>query len=90
MNRYLTVGLVAIAMSAFGTAYAGGAGGGCAFGKSYYETSVDEEKYSDIEKKLAKLNVPLSQEQATSEAVAGDTESTKADASSAQREKTAQ
>jgi hypothetical protein len=89
MNKCLTVAVIAISMGAFGTAYAGGSAG-CDFGQSYRSTSVDEDKYSDAEKKLAELSLPIAEDVSTSGDATSNVEPTKADDAPASQEKTTQ
>ena len=59
--------LIAMALSAVAVSpvYAGGADGSCAYGSKYQQTSVEPQEQSEAAKKLASLNMPVSEQEKT-------------------------
>ncbi len=61
MKLRLTVIAMALSVLAISPVYAGGADGGCAYGGKYQQTSVEPQEQSQASKKLASLNLPLTE-----------------------------
>jgi len=79
MTLRLTAVAMALSVLAAGPVYAGGAGGGCAYGSTYRSTSVEPQEQSEAAGKLASLSVPASEQLTAAQAAANAPE--KADSS---------
>ena len=58
MKLRLTLIAMALSVLAISPVYADGAGGGCAYGSKYQQTSIEPQEQSEASKKLASLNLP--------------------------------
>ena len=58
-----TIIAMALSVLAVSPVYAGGADGSCAYGSKYQQTSVEPQEQSEASKKLASLNLPLTEQQ---------------------------
>jgi hypothetical protein len=61
MKLRLTFIAMALSVLAISPVYAGGADGSCAYGSKYQQTSVEPQEQSQASKKLASLNLPLTE-----------------------------
>ncbi len=63
MKLRLTIIAMALSVLAISPVYAGGADGSCAYGSKYQQTSVEPQEQSEASKKLASLNLPLTEQE---------------------------
>ena len=69
MKLRLTAFAMALSVLVIGPVYAGGAGG-CEFGSKWRYTSVEPQEESEATKKLASLNMPITEEEKADQASA--------------------
>ena len=67
MKLRLTAVAMTVSVLAVGPVFAGGAGG-CEYGSKWRYTSVEPQEDSEATKKLASLNMPITEEETASQA----------------------